>query len=308
MRPLPSRPIPAGHRPFASVWLLPFCLLAVCLPAGCTQVLDAEPPAHVPQLVVNGLFSDTDTLFGADVGWKVEVTASKGLSDAKGYPTVTDATVEVFRDGGRVATLLHVGGGVYRDTAGVPAPGTSELRVTAPSYPPAVVRDELPPPPAVVGIGVDRSRRDADSPLVAAILELTDPPGTEAFYYARTFVWQRGFGSDSVNLYRNYDMRFDLSDPIEVFTVGDRQVFTNRTFAGQTYRFSVSWPYQGGQYVVIEVARVSRAWYEYFRTVDGQINWSENILSEPAPVFNPVVGGYGIFAGYNVRYFMVRDG
>jgi hypothetical protein len=284
---------------------LPALLAAALLTAGCETVVDVPLPDHDSQLVVNDLFT-TDSL------WRVSVTRSRGIKEARGgFPPVTNATVELL-EGDRVIDTLALDERAgskpfYRSTDRErPQPATEyTLRVSAPGFETAEATGRAPAP---VPFGVSRDGMPGPGPQFELVITDTEGRGNyyALFLYEKIFVdgqfigtRQLTFRSSSPLLKENVQENLD-ERTTETYRSA---LFSDATFRGETRAVSFQL-HRFGDYSSTEESRpfvvlasLSEASYEYQRTAALADDTQENPFAEPVQVHSNVRGGLGIFAG-----------
>ena len=272
--------------------------------AGCETTVDVELPDHEPRLVINELFV-------ADSAWRVSVTRSQGIQEAdrRAAPPVENATVVIRANDRVVDTLTYTDEEIYRSLdadASQPQVGTPyTLRVSAPGFETAEATGQAPRPvPFRIALR-EGEHSDVD-------VTITDPAGRDNYY--ALFVYEKIVGPErtvrqallftSASPLLKDDVQIDFGDGGRARY--ERALFTDETFQGETRRVTLrirdletpsQLPPEVERFVIVVLASLSEASYEYQRTADLADDTEDNPFSEPVQVFSNVNGGLGIFAG-----------
>jgi len=151
---------------------------------------------------------------------------------------------------------------------------------------------------------------------------IDDPAGEDNYYevimYQEATQYLREFnGMEPViydTVHRLLETYLSSDDPLftdndlldsDGYFYGSSLIFSDETFNGRNYR--IEFQYQGSsgfsedgslKYMVF-LRSLNREQYLYTRSLQLQRETEGNPFAEPVPVFNNVVGGYGIFTGFS---------
>lgn len=309
-------------------------LVVVLASSGCGEsITEVEFPDADPRLTVNSYFT-------ADSTWRVYVSETRSQGDLpqenalgaqRTLPAVTDATVELLRDGRLVDTLQRIPpqttssalaerfDGLY-GSAQTPTRGaTYTLRVSAPGFETARAENTVPAPVTVreavyrdsVWVETDESSARESRPVGQFSFRFNDPAGVDNYYrvvlYAIENCYFRYFQPIpfDINAEVNRDIFADpttvTGDWLEDFPLRGRVVFTDASFDGKEYNLTVSFPTRGSirddGYVAI-LSAISKEYYDYAYSVRVQEATEKNPFAEPVGIRSNVEGGYGVVAGY----------
>ena len=314
---------------------------------GCESSLSVDPPDHAPQLVVNGFFVNGErwvVTASQSVGAFENVNpddprftvndATITVTPAGGMPVtlaLTDTLTAPYIFG---ETRRRVGPAYV---AFAPTPQVEEtytLRAEAPGLPAVEAQSTVPSfPPVDVSSTARRVPRGGVDPGFVrqertVTLRIDDPPEQANRYWIRT-VFVDSVYIDSVDTYRvlqqpvsfvtrNPSVRDEAYDALndDGAYEGDTAHFSDALFDGTTHDldltfeefFSTERQRNRRSYVVVEMATLSPALYDYLTSVRRYDESSDNPFAEPVNVHSNVEPGYGIFAGRHERRLAVRIG
>lgn len=275
--------------------------------SACTDIIELEYPAHEPLLVVNSIISPKDA-------WKVQVSASKSLDNNDFYSLFEEAVVEVYQEGKLLGHLSCQGNGVYSLEDKSPEAGASyTLKVKHTGYPDAQSTIRMPEVPELslpsVKYVKDTENSTSSGKWAQITTTITDDPSAEDFYFVRAFSKDSAYSyeEDKMIYFNNY-RSINFPVPISEWGFLGMQIFTDRTFEEKEHQLTFNVEYYGGTETFIEIGKINRSLYDYTRTYNGQINYGESPFAQPNPVSNNVEGGLGIFGGYSLKGYILKDG
>jgi hypothetical protein len=297
-------------------WLLPLLVLL----SACEQEVEVDMPSPAPRLVINSLFTP-DSLF------TVRVYSSLPVLDTQRYVVPDNATVTLYEEDQEVEMLPYdPARKYYRSLSFKPVAGKSyRVRVTAPGFPEASARSNVPVPvpigefifkdtAGVYGEGFYHG---------GATFTLDDPTARDDYYavqatfnymYVRPVfpaTWGDSTRYDTIRGIGTLPL-FSEQPTIQITEWGGHMALVNDgVFDGQRYSIAVNF-YSLANYrhgpngnqpmrLVWALKSVSEAYYEYFRKLDGHVNNQSFSLfgGEPVGMYTNVENGYGVFAGYS---------
>ena len=281
---------------------------------GCETVIDVELPPHEPRLVANGFFTQDST-------WDVRVSESISYATDGRAPSVTDATVEIWRDNNLLYTLDNIGGGRYR-SAQQPEPETAyTIRIAAPGLDGIEGTSLIPPAGAIESVSARfKGNQVSFESEIDFTVTIQDRPDSDDYYNIRVIaVGERE--EAELEDGRNYAAWRDSSytsiftrdlalteDPLETERLNffNDAFFTDELFQGRSYdlKFSIfpvivdKLPIDACRYYV-QLLTVSEEFYFYQLTASQQRGTDQDPFSEPVDVYSNLTSGFGIFAGYH---------
>lgn len=255
--------------------LLPLALLLV----GCgdfTQEVEVNLPVPEPQLVI-------ESYLEPDSAFRVSVTQTQPFFGAvPQVPIIQNATVTItYNDTIVPLTFSPIGNplnkfvfGEYRSAPGVVVPRNYttlfRLLVTEPGGKRATAQTTITPP--VVRIDTVTFEYTNNNRDVSIQAYWPDPaPGTENFYR----------------------IVYDFGEPDSLLSI-ERSDFartgpTDFTFTPPNFR--------PGQSVLIRHMHISKAYYDFYQSVERAQRGNTNPFQEPGRIVDNVEGGIGIFTG-----------
>jgi Domain of unknown function (DUF4249) len=283
---------------------------------GCETVIDVPGPSHDPRLVPQGFFT-RDSL------WTVWVTHSVPYASSLKPDYVSDATLSLWEDDRFVLHFQPADSGRYEAAGPLPDRGAAySLRVEASDYVTVEGLDSLPPFPVVSHLETRFVDPGADAPADRRRLDVSltlEDPGERNRY--GLLLLQARLREDrrtrvftplpaGIFPFESEDAPL-LSDELAFLSTGPSTFlaafFTDETFAGGSFTFSLSFVYDAPSTAdevathrgfAVVVMSVSDAFYRYWTTARQQALSNENPFSEPLRVGSNVSGGLGVFAGF----------
>ncbi|WP_299758643.1 DUF4249 domain-containing protein [uncultured Pontibacter sp.] len=277
-------------------YTLPLLCLFFIL-TSCETVVEVDLPTHEPKLVVNAVINPDSIL-------TVDVSASQSALSNQPHGQVENATVQVYHAGQLLYTLPHTGNGKYKADQKPQVQQHYELKVEAPGLPKASATTYIPAAPLIRNLIATPVASTAWSgTTVSATFTLTDAPGQENFYYIQAYTPDTSY-LDAKPFKRSVSL--ELAEPFEYeFTMEDRYFFSDKLFEGKAVTLRLHLENSLEQTTYIRIAQITRAYYDYVRTLDKQ-SYRDNFATPPGPVFNNIAGGLGLFAGYNATVLAVK--
>ncbi len=188
------------------------------------------------------------------------------------------------------------------------------LEVVAPTFPAATARDSIPPPPEFTV----RSMRGTDSPYETEhriTITLNDPPVANWYRVAIYGRVEMGSGNDAwTSVFFSSGEPYLQASPatvgsidVEVIPEGYTEAyFDDTSFNGSTLELVLN---AHAQHAVAQLyvvfSSLSEAYFHYHRTLALQRRNEGDPLSDPIPIQDNVIGGFGIFAGYSDSVKMI---
>ncbi len=273
---------------------------------SCEKEIPFDAEVSEPKLVLNSLFT-------SDSVWRVHVSRSLSVLDTGQLDPVTDAMLTISDGSGNpVATLQHLGIGLYESSTAMPSPDQSyRIDASAPGYEPVYAVDEIPGTVQIISLDTFY-RYDPDSNLTIDFeLTFADPTGARNFYMVDLLAsYTYVFGTDTI--FDSYPAYVQCTDPnIETDNGFSGLGFENYyeyillkdlAFDGQNYtlRFTVEDLFRdpfAESRLTLSLVTSSEAFFNYRRSYSAFRNTQGDPFAQPVQVYSNVEGGHGIFAG-----------
>ena len=283
--------------------------------AGCESIIEVEQPSPYESRVV------VDGVFGPDSLWSIHLSLSQKLTTDSiplFWPVITDASVSISNAAQEQIRLYHISEGSYRVLRGqTPVAGeTYDLVVSSPSHGNLTASSTIPivksslisslaQPPGVDGFGGE----------CEAVVQITDTPSAD-YYLIR--IQQAGrdddllpkqwlsFRSKAAALRTGPDALISWATrELEAYHYHGGGWLADDLFEDSTYDVDMACyeddhrPYD----FKVVVMALSRELFEYEQTVaklESYLGSAELFVQRPPNVKSNVVGGLGIFGGYDV--------
>lgn len=293
--------------------------------AGCESVIDIDPPAYDPELIVTSHFAP-DSLWSTFI----HTTVGAATSVNPRLQVVDDAVVRILHAGGIVDELVYDGRGRYVSGSDTyPEAGRSyRLSVETPEWPSVSAESAAPVPAPIIETDFFLLGKLGGIPGFGQYefrlqFRIKDAPGTNFYRFA---IYRYGYNSDvlqwpeyshpdstyeiismqagEVSWFCGYDFA-DSATPVErdAGTFCNEGIVTDRLFDGQIYQFTATialWsaPGDDNHEILLLLSTLSEDYFEYQRTVQTQTNWHP-AFSIPQNIYSNVDGALGVFAGYS---------
>lgn len=282
--------------------------------ASCETVVNVDIPDQVPVLVFNGIAVADDTLN------IFRLTKSKGVLEPVTYhfdtatsavyqfDPVTDGEIILFENDIPVDTLHHeviFSKGDYPtrfifhsgNTYYIQASGGGLSSVNAFTTVPIAVT------PLITSY-IPVSYVDKNGNEIGELKFTIADPATEGNYYQlRLHVIDSSFQGSIYFNSSDPALNIDApSDPSEGFSGVSQTTFDDHLFNGEQRSFTLNTQsnFPSTFRLVVELTSLDRSAYRYEQSLALQINAQGNPFVEPAPVFNNIENGYGIFGSLAV--------
>jgi hypothetical protein len=294
-----------------------FLWLAVCLFLACTRETDIDLIPQNARLVVNGHFSDADSVQLVSITNAIPI----GVSPLQ-LRNISDAVVEVYEDQRFLGQAQYMPPALiipgaqdlrayYAWDYPVAAGKTYEIRVSAPGYPAVSARDRLPDmAPATIATPRYLGFNPANS-TIAVEIDLEDLDAAPNWYHLTFFIRVKNtetrsptimvspdgdelVSSDANGIILNFGSNFGLLIDDKTFSNGSRTLLLTLEASGIGFNTPGTFELQA------ELRYVSRAYYDYHVSVVKYLEIRDNAFAQPALIFNNIQNGLGNFSGYRV--------
>jgi len=278
-------------------------VVVVLIFTSCEMVVDVDIPEQAPLLVFNGLAVADDTLA------IFRLTKSRGVLEAGNYDQfdpVTDGEIVLYENNIPVDTLHHeviFNEGDYPTRFIFHSGKTYYMEATGEGLP--LVNAMTSIPVAVVPIitsYIPVSFTDQNGNDIAELKFTINDLATETNYY------ELSLNGGSIYFNSN-DPALNVDAPFEFgegFSGVAEAFFDDHLFNGQEKSITVymqSFVVSPGSGLIVELVSIDRSAFLYDQSLKLQQNTEGNPFAEPAPVFNNIQNGYGIFGSLS----MARD-
>ncbi len=282
---------------------------------SCVKEVSFEQ-GSVPQvLVVNSLFNPTEPL-------RVNVAKIAPIDDTL-HNGIPDANVGLYEDGVFLANLISCGNGWYNSSNFPKANKSYSVVVSHPDYPATFAESAIPQKVKIVNANsYFRGKLSPDQDeLLEVTIEFTDTENADNYYEVALI---SNYGTEYSYVVEYFSI-FNMYDP-SVLKEGDWDYrpntifFSDALFKGQlkVLNIDITGPTRWNQYynqwepnpLNVILRSVSKEYFTmrkfWTRHLFNQTT-SEHLadplellfLGEPIEMYTNIVGGYGVFAGYN---------
>ena len=284
--------------------------------AACEKVIeDFDFLESDPKLVVNApLVSDSAILF--------HVSHTIGIMDDEIVNFVSNASAGLYRDGLLLENATHLDSGFYSFPASPLKGSTYSIRISAPSYPSAVARIEMPESPPISSVGFVGEDENG----VRLRVTIDDATGIENAYglgirypIGRLEVDELGNVTDTIfegtgeAYLRSKDINitgglygFTLnSEKWDDYADGVTLLVEDDLVDGKEFSIDISTPdlyfaIAMGQEIIIQVEAFSEDYVRFLKSMELYNNSINNPISEKVSLFTNIDGGLGVAHGKTI--------
>jgi len=270
--------------------------LILLIYTSCEKVLEVELPQEEPLITINSIFN-------ADSILTVNLTKSRPSgSRSNNFEKIENAEVELYKNNLKVAPLKYDGKGIYRLTSLVAVePGAFySVRVNSPGFKTVVAEEIMPTKPFISSFNkLDLIETDFTYREFNLTLTLEDKPESN-FFLIKAYLVTPGNKSHFEIQMNNVLSQFSPTN------VSGSYMFTDNLFNGKAVKLELT----GSLFItdvphsiIIEVASISKNYYDYEYSVKKQLNSEPLFGQEYIPIPNNVKNGLGLFGTLNSSSF-----
>jgi hypothetical protein len=276
-------------------------IIVVFLASSCEMVVDVDVPFDGEKLVVNS-FVKPDSLWSASISLNRFILTADSLQ----HKRVENATVVVHDENGPVATLQHVGYGMYKSQTEKPQAGKEyTIHVSAPDYKSVGGKSMIPIAATITSVEIEKAVRD-NKPTEIIKVKFPDRGDTKDFYHIRLERVEEYYYYDTDQIVSKLAPHPDvLSDNPQLnsqfVTVDGGLLVKDVLFNGKEAVVGMRMDY--GYYpsyfsgIRVVLRSVSEEYYNYMATKELQDRTSGDPFAQPVNLYNNIADGFGIFAG-----------
>jgi len=257
------------------------------------QTVEVDVPEHNPVLAVTANFTDRDSSL------RVFVSHTVGILDSERPSYISDATVELFKNGELLHTFVYETNGSYWMRNITPLGNEIAkytLKISAPNYESVEAIQTMPTVAELTSVSYeeDGTLDEFGERVNEVTLNFNDPAGVANYYFNEFVIFypdgQGGFSRELRYL--------DSIDPLTEY--GDKGAILNDvTFDGDTHILRL-YSYAGLDNqsdieVYVRLLSVTRERYLHSKSLQAYYNAEDNPFAEPAVLFSNINGGEGQF-------------
>jgi len=301
---------------------------------SCETVVDIDIPRNDDRLVVNAILEEDSSIFLSISKSRFSLSSQpiQNITGASATLFEGDLAVATLKD--TVNSQLEEGW--YHTDYRLKEDTPYRLEVTKEGFPPVATQMRVPKAVPIANlqfsseptskiIFINNEPVELDGKRLTTIdLTIDDPPGKENYY--EVVVFEDGVVQYLYEFDENdepfiagqqigrFEAYLSTDDPVvstDEFIDGNNSffgnslVFSDETFDGKRYTLSMN--YEGstgfsldpfGNYLFF-LRSISREQYLYIKSLELQRETEGNPFAEPVPVYNNIIGGYGIFVGFS---------
>lgn len=298
--------------------------LSALLLFSCTKdvSLKVDEKYTQPMLVVNGVLQVDSTI-------KVNISKSVSAFDPTASPSVlTDAKVELWKDGNLYAQLKNDGNGYYSSTEKPTRGHLYSFHVTQSSFTePATATSSIPDSVAIKIVAVDTTAEEIT-------VEINDPDTSNYYAFHLVALDSMGYANDLTLYTDNTELLDNAKSPIFSFTRHNSRKLhrlpnyvSDNLFNGTKSEYVLSFntdqgfgggghggppppPNGGGNNMpsgtyILTVYTVSVPLYKYVKSIDGASN-PNPFAAEPTQIYSNVQNGLGVLGAINAQRYYIQ--
>ncbi len=305
--------------------------ILIIITSACETVVEVDIPREAPRLVVNAILEQDSVV-------RFQLSQSKSSLDSSPLQRISSAEAVLFKDGRQIAHFREEALGQYTADHQVEAGSEYSIRVSREGYEPVEAETFIRNPVNISSVRYDtlvteRSVyfREQDSMVINTSvnpseirLTINDPAGEKNYYEITVLedatIFSRSYDDEGNPIIEDtvtyrFPAYLSSEDPVfgssgEIFddvssVGGETLLFSDDIFDGReytvnfNYEFPLSYSDENTNIYYVILRTLQREQYLYFRSVRLQSETEGNPFAEPVPVFNNIVGGYGIFTGFS---------
>lgn len=281
-----------------TIYLLLF-LMAVF--SSCETVIEIDIPDQETKLTFNGFIGEGDTLN------IFRLTKSKSVVEGSttSFEPVMDGEIILYENEMAVETLHHEiiyqtgdypsrfsyhSGNTYK----ISAAGAGLAPVTATTVCPGAV------PPVITAFNPEAYTDDYGNKLGELKFIINDPELSENYYELQLTTVQSGMQNGLI-YFNATDPALNIQQPFNIgggFSGVAHTLFDDKLFNGESRSFTLviaSYMMNIEDGIVVKLSSTDRSFFLYTQSLMLQQQAEGNPFAEPAPVFNNIENGYGIW-------------
>ncbi len=283
-------------------------LIILLFISSCEKDFNINPQGTGNQLVVNSLFNDGTPI-------TVYVTKPYPVGSSNNYITaIPDARVELYENNLLKEIIAYVPSdtqalfGSYISNT-IPQFGKSyTVKTVRAGYTNASATDTIPLPTQLITSAVEKYTTSGPGPRGKMYMVFKDDPNTQNYYRINAWIggWIPTIGTNGDTIPK---FQFTAIEPYATNEVsdtvrdGDFLLFSDRGFNGQEKNLELTFntvnPHSyTSLYLYTELHTISKAHYEYFRTLNLYRTSNSN---EPVFIFSNVNNGMGAFVAEHIQ-------
>lgn len=278
---------------------------------SCRKVIDVKLPTKDGKIVINSFFNDKEQL-------TVNISKSLHILDNMETKFLDDAEVNIFENNAFKETMTNIGGGNFISKTFTPSKEyTYKIYAKYGDLKQAYSENTIPNPIKIISVdtstvyvtnnGINQSGGGGSYPQYQLKIKFKDTENIRNYYSLKIYLKNQYYyyKNTSETKYLDYSTIYFTSNDlaIETFNNGESALFSDDFLNGKEYSLLINidkynFPFTDN-HVLIELNSVSKEYYLYNKSYSLYQKVKGDPFSEPVQVYNNIVNGYGIFAGYS---------
>ena len=295
-----------------NIIILIFITLIVSL-LSCRKVIDVKLPTKDGKIVINSFFNDKEQL-------TINISNSLHILDTMDIKFLDEAEVNVFENNAFKEKLTNIGYGNFIAKTFTPSKEfTYKVYAKYGDLKQAYSENIIPNPIKIISVdtstvyvtgtnGMYQGNGGGGSyPQYQLKIKFKDPENIRNYYSLKIYLKNQYYyyKNTSDTKYFDYSTVYFTSNDlvIETFNNGESALFSDDFLNGKEYNLLINIDKYNfsftDNHVLIELNSVSKDYYLYNKSYSLYQSVKGDPFSEPVQVYNNIVNGYGIFAGYS---------
>lgn len=267
--------------------------------------------------------------FRPDAPLTVDVFGLTPILETPSFGRINDLSIDIYQNTERLETLFQQGQNplIYQ-SAFHPIQGIEYRLEVIIDDQPISARSTIPPAVAVGGVEISRELVTVNNGEIGYPFQITflDPSSTENYYAIEVFVQnctadcpEELTGRLNPIFFEDLEVNTSGNTNIEIGGVINEEdgfnfiYFDDKGINGEQVQMNIlavplHLDFSRDQVVHVVLKSLSSEYYQYLSTSDFQREAEEEgSFAEPVQVFTNIVGGVGVFAGYNYAYTSIKN-
>ena len=294
---------------------------------GCETIIDVDLPEHEPALVINSIFGTNDTTFVIGVYETIGILEDNDFGYYEDEQRIDGAIVELFEDGSSIGFAIQDDTRDYILKYEPKTEKTYSISVSKNGFTTATSLDLTPEVNESLTIEELSFKEIRDYLYRVDLTYSFEDPIDQNYYQIEVYEeepYYEYFSDEDTSYYIYLGMRRNTiyyneeGANLDEFSDNEQSlVISDELFNGKKLTKKINFHYNNYNYyedtvfnedrkIYLELRTVSDPYYNYSVSRQNQINANQNPFAEPAPVYNNIENGYGVFAGYG-SYLLALD-
>lgn len=276
---------------------------------SCRKVIDIDLKNSERKLVVNSAFSPEKPI-------EFNISQSLFILDSKETKFIDGALIEIFENNNLVQILTSSSNGNYISSI-TPKQGYKySVYVSYEGLKKAYSENVVPNSIKIISVDTSTIHTTINNDMYEGAnnekyqmkIKFFDNPNEENYYTLSIYSMQETYNyinGQEIIQYENYPIHFSTNDLIlQDIDYASEAIFSDELINGKEYELNINFDkynfYNDSNLVTIYLKSISKDYYLYKSSIQKHMSVNGDPFSEPVQVYNNIINGYGIFAGFSV--------